>query len=131
MVFHSTVRLSSSLQIFNTTHKKAVKDDSIKEFMDTSGIQKLINNGDYVICIGSRSNQNQDEFNTTKVKRCKSCMFRLPTADFQFCSIHCKVGRIQPILWCQIFILMWFTLNCAFSTNYAWCCNNYIFLWLM
>ncbi|RWV97343.1 hypothetical protein GW17_00039866 [Ensete ventricosum] len=89
-----------SRKVFKATRKKAVLEESIAGLIDTSDIQKLINNGTSVVYI-KRRRETGAPGHIIEHHACRTCRFIFPlsTKDprIRFCSIGCKLLVLVPL----------------------------------
>ncbi|RWW47476.1 hypothetical protein BHE74_00046553 [Ensete ventricosum] len=89
-----------SRKVFKATRKKAVLEESIAGLIDTSDIQKLINNGTSVVYI-KRRRETGAPGHIIEHHACRTCRFIFPlsTKDprIRFCSIGCKVSDADAL----------------------------------
>ncbi|RZS20454.1 hypothetical protein BHM03_00052973 [Ensete ventricosum] len=89
-----------SRKVFKATRKKAVLEESIAGLIDTSDIQKLINNGTSVVYIKRRREAGAPG-HIIEHHACRTCRFIFPlsTKDprIRFCSIGCKVSDADAL----------------------------------
>ncbi|URE14832.1 PLATZ transcription factor [Musa troglodytarum] len=89
------------IQVFKATRKEAVLEESIAGLIDTSDIQKLINNGASVVYIKRRRDPRAPG-QIIEHHACRTCCFIFPpsTKDpgIRFCSISCKLQDMMAEL---------------------------------